>query len=83
MRWFGLFASVILLVSLASCAETAGREYAYRPGYGYGFGPEAFCCEPRFERFRHFDHFHRFNHFHFHDHGGFHFHNGFHGGHHR
>jgi hypothetical protein len=68
MRWFGLLASVILVASLASCADTVGRNYAYGPGYGYGAGPEAFyCCGPRFERFYHFDHFRDHTRFHFHD----------------
>jgi hypothetical protein len=89
MRGFRFLASVILLASLASCAETAGPNYAYAPyaygpGFGYEVGPEAFyCCG--FNRFQRFHDIHRFHQFHhyggFHPHGGF--HGGFHGGHHR
>ncbi len=76
MRGFALLALIILLAALASCAETAGPNYAYGPRYGYGVGPEEFyCCGPRFGGIRHFHHFH--------SHSGFHFHGGFHGGHHR
>jgi len=93
MRGFRLLTSVMLLASLASCAETAGPNYAYEPyaygpayGYGYGYdvvGPEFFCCG--FTRFHRFHDIHGFHHFNrsggFHGHGGF--HGGFHGGHHR
>jgi hypothetical protein len=35
MRKFGLLVLVVLLAGLASCAETAGPNYAYAPSYGY------------------------------------------------
>jgi hypothetical protein len=95
MRGFKLLTSVILLASLASCAETAGPNYAYEPyvyrepyvygpyGYGPGFtyevGPEAFYC-CGFTRFHRFHGIHRFHPVHRSD--GFHVHGGFHGGHH-
>jgi len=84
---------VILLASLASCAETAGPNYAYGNYYTYGdypygpgiaYGPgfvyevgPAFCCG--FTRFHRFDSVRGFHHVH--PSGGF--HGGFHGGHHR
>jgi hypothetical protein len=86
MRGFRLLTSVILLASLASCAETDGPNYAYEPyvygPYAYGpaftyeVGPEAFyCCG--FTRFQRFHGIQRFHHY-----GAFHARGGFHGGHH-
>jgi hypothetical protein len=68
MRGFGRLVSVILLAALAACAEAAGPNYAYVPGYGYGPWPEDYyCCEPRLVRVKHFHHHH-----HHHGHGGHH-----------
>jgi hypothetical protein len=79
MRTFGLLVSVVLLAGLASCAETAGPNYAYapgdayEPGYGYGAWPYAYgawpqgyyCCGSRLVGIGRFHHFGHFGHGHF------------------